>query len=156
MDVIKQLEPELFRKVTGLTLKDFDLLVNLGVFNRDLMNDAVYKFKRYEDSSLEYTGINTHAGTIIGGWDIVMDTAKSVEYETEAPENTPIKKEELVKETKPWEILQIGDKVFHKSFGQGELVSMDEKYIIVKFPSRESKFLYPSVFENEYLSCKEW
>jgi len=156
MDVIKQLEPELFRKVTGLTLKDFDLLVNLGVFNRDLMNDAVYKFKRYEDSSLEYTGINTHAGTAIGGWDTVMDTAKSVENETEAPEDTPIIKEELVKETKPWENLQIGDKVFHKSFGQGELVSIDEKYIIVKFPSRESKFLYPSVFENEYLNCKEW
>ena len=59
-DVIHQLEPELFRKVTGLTLPDFDLLVSLGVFNRELMNDAVYKFKRYEDSSLVYTGINTH------------------------------------------------------------------------------------------------
>ena len=45
-DVIHQLEPELFRKVTGLTLQDFDLLVSLGVFNRELMNDAVYKFKR--------------------------------------------------------------------------------------------------------------
>ena len=42
MDVIRQLEPELFRKVTGLTLKDFELLVSLGVFNRDLMNDAVF------------------------------------------------------------------------------------------------------------------
>ena len=61
-DVIHQLEPELFRKVTGLTLSDFDLLVSLGVFNRELMNDAVYKFKRYEDASLTYTGINTHEG----------------------------------------------------------------------------------------------
>ena len=61
-DVIHQLEPELFRKVTGLTLQDFDLLVSLGVFNRELMNDAVYKFKRYEDASLVYTGINTHEG----------------------------------------------------------------------------------------------
>ena len=156
MDVIKQLEPELFRKVTGLTLKDFDLLVNLGVFNRDLMNDAVYKFKRYEDSSLEYTGINTHTGTVIGGWDTVMDTVKSVEYETESPKEAPNIEEELIEDTKPWENLQIGDKVFHKSFGQGELVSMDEKYIIVKFKDRESKFLYPSVFENGYLSCKEW
>ena len=25
------------------------------------MNDAVYKFKRYEDASLVYTGINKHA-----------------------------------------------------------------------------------------------
>ena len=57
-DVITQLEPGLFRKVTGLTLKDFELLVSLGVFNSALMNDAIYKFKRYEDASLEYVGIN--------------------------------------------------------------------------------------------------
>lgn len=59
-DVITQLEPGLFKKVTGLTVKDFELLVSLGVFNSALMNDAVYKFKRYEDASLEYTGINKH------------------------------------------------------------------------------------------------
>lgn len=59
-DVITQLEPGLFKKVTGLTVKDFELLVSLGVFNSALMNDAVYKFKRYEDSSLIYTGINKH------------------------------------------------------------------------------------------------
>ncbi|MGN0310371.1 MAG: hypothetical protein ACI4C3_07300, partial [Bacteroides sp.] len=71
-DVIHQLEPELFRKVTGLTLPDFDLLVSLGVFNRELMNDAVYKFKRYEDASLVYTGINTHEGENVGGYDTVI------------------------------------------------------------------------------------
>ena len=71
-DVIHQLEPELFRKVTGLTLQDFDLLVSLGVFNRELMNDAVYKFKRYEDASLVYTGINTHEGENVGGFDTVV------------------------------------------------------------------------------------
>ena len=71
-DVIRQLEPDLFRKVTGLELKDFDLLVSLGVFNRELMNDAVYKFKRYEDSSLTYTGINTHKGENVGGYDTVV------------------------------------------------------------------------------------
>ena len=71
-DVIEQLEPELFRKVTGLTLKDFSLLVSLGVFNSELMNDAVYKFKRYEDSSLEYTGIDKHTGTVIGLWNTAI------------------------------------------------------------------------------------
>ena len=59
-DVIMQLEPGLFAKVTGLSKKDFELLVNLGVFNEALMNDAVFKFKRYEDSSLTYAGINRH------------------------------------------------------------------------------------------------
>ena len=36
------------------------------------MNDAVYKFKRYEDASLEYTGINTHTSNLVGGWDTVI------------------------------------------------------------------------------------
>jgi len=72
VDVITQLEPGLFKKVTGLTLKDFELLVSLGVFNSALMNDAVYKFKRYEDASLEYIGINKHQGEGIGLYDTVM------------------------------------------------------------------------------------
>ena len=71
-DVIRQLEPGLFKKVTGLTVKDFELLVSLGVFNSALMNDAVYKFKRYEDSSLSYTGINKHEGEDIGLYDTVL------------------------------------------------------------------------------------
>src|SRR5699024_5201364 len=56
-DVITKLEPGLFKKVTGLEVSDFELLVSLGLFNESLMNDAVYKFKRYEDSSLEYAGV---------------------------------------------------------------------------------------------------
>ncbi len=71
-DVITQLEPGLFKKVTGLTVKDFELLVSLGLFNSALMNDAVYKFKRYEDASLSYTGINKHEGEDIGLYDTVI------------------------------------------------------------------------------------
>ncbi len=71
-DVITELEPALFKKVTGLTVKDFELLVSLGVFNSALMNDAVYKFKRYEDPSLAYTGINRHEGENIGLYDTVI------------------------------------------------------------------------------------
>ncbi len=71
-DVITKLEPGLFKKVTGLTQKDFELLVSLGVFNSALMNDAVYKFKRYEDASLVYTGINKHEGEKIGLYDTVI------------------------------------------------------------------------------------
>ncbi|WP_245548389.1 restriction endonuclease [Gordonia araii] len=61
-DVITKLEPGLFRTVTGLTVEDFHLLVNLGVFNATHMNQAVFAFRRYEDSSLAYTGIESHAG----------------------------------------------------------------------------------------------
>lgn len=71
-DIITQLEPGLFKRVTGLTIKDFELLVSLGVFNSGLMNDAVYKFKRYEDASLSYTGINRHLGADIGLYDTVI------------------------------------------------------------------------------------
>ena len=71
-DVITKLEPWLFKRVTGLDVKDFELLVSLNVFNSALMNDAVYKFKRYEDSSLVYTGINKHEGEDIGLYDTVL------------------------------------------------------------------------------------
>ena len=74
-DVITQLEPGLFKKVTGLTLKDFELLVSLGIFNSALMNDAIYKFKRYEDASLEYTGINKHEDENVGLFDTVLSRA---------------------------------------------------------------------------------
>ena len=71
-DVITQLEPGLFKKVTGLEVSDFELLVSLGVFNSSMMNDAVYKFKRYEDASLEYIGINKHEGQSVGGFDTIL------------------------------------------------------------------------------------
>jgi len=71
-DVITKLEPGLFKRVTGLDVKDFELLVSLNVFNSALMNDAVYKFKRYEDASLVYTGIDKHYGEDIGLYDTVL------------------------------------------------------------------------------------
>ncbi|MBX3048611.1 MAG: GIY-YIG nuclease family protein [Anaerolineales bacterium] len=71
-DVITQLEPGLFKKVTGLSVADFEMLVSLGLFNNALMNDAIWKFKRYEDASLEYTGINKHADEDVGLYDTVL------------------------------------------------------------------------------------
>ena len=96
-DVITQLEPGLFKKVTGLDVKDFELLVSLGVFNDSLMNDAVYKFKRYEDASLSYTGINRHQGEKVGGYDTVVSNEDysnmfSLQQESmEEPEPAPAK-----------------------------------------------------------------
>lgn len=100
-DVITQLEPGLFKKVTGLSVKDFELLVSLGVFNDSLMNDAVYKFKRYEDASLSYTGINRHDDEDRGGWDTVLSDADynkmftlqqaSMEAPAPAPDDLPAK-----------------------------------------------------------------
>lgn len=72
-EVIEQLETDLFERVTGLTLKDFKLLVSLRLFNDALMNMAVLNFKRYEDASLSYTGIDKHEGERVGLWDTVAD-----------------------------------------------------------------------------------
>lgn len=72
-DVITKLEPDLFRTVTGLTVKDFHLLVRLKVFNTEQMNQAVFAFRRYEDASLRYTGIESHEGlTHYGLYDTVV------------------------------------------------------------------------------------
>ncbi len=72
-DVITKLEPELFLTVTGLTVSDFHLLVRLKVFNTEQMNQAVFAFRRYEDASLQYTGIDSHPGlTHYGLYDTVV------------------------------------------------------------------------------------
>ena len=72
-DVITKLEPDLFLAVTGLTVEDFHLLVRLKVFNTEQMNQAVFAFRRYEDASLAYTGIESHEGLIhYGLYDTVV------------------------------------------------------------------------------------
>ncbi|MCG5431187.1 hypothetical protein LV457_02615 [Mycobacterium sp. MYCO198283] len=72
-DVITKLEPDLFKTVTGLSVADFNLLVSLNVFNSTHMNQAVLAFRRYEDASLSYTGIDSHEGlSHLGLYDTVV------------------------------------------------------------------------------------
>ena len=78
-DVITQIEPELFKKVTGLTVKDFDTLCSIGLFDSEKMNQGIFGFRKYENSSLSYTGIDKHDGESVGGWDTVL---RREEYET--------------------------------------------------------------------------
>lgn len=77
-DVITQIEPELFQKVTGLTVKDFDVLCSIGLFDAEKMNQGIFGFRKYENSSLSYTGIDKHENEAIGGWDTVL---RREEYE---------------------------------------------------------------------------
>jgi hypothetical protein len=83
-DVITKIEPELFETVTGLTVNDFQLLVQLNVFNTEQMNQAVFAFRRYEDASLRYTGIESHVGMKQYG---LYDTV--VEQSFDAPFHRP-------------------------------------------------------------------
>lgn len=157
-DVITQLEPQLFRKVTGLELKDFELLVSIGVFNSELMNDAVYKFKRYEDSSLSYTGIDTHNGTIIGLWDTAIEDPTVAEI-IEESEDTKItlhvdenkEFDDKNNDIERWKTIVVGEQVKHKSIGIGIVTAIDDKYIYVEFADRERKFLLQASFEKGYL-----
>jgi hypothetical protein len=180
-DVITQLEPGLFKRVTGIDVKDFELLVSLGVFNGPLMNDAVYKFKRYEDASLSYTGINKHEGENVGGFDTVItqeeynhlfgEQQKSLTSATlkSSPTQTPItndlakkqQRTEQVKEkpaTESTKLKQVdysnlakGDLVFHKTFGQGVIKSLDGDRLIVGFGKAEKMFVFPDAFTKGYL-----
>ena len=71
-DVITQIEPDLFKKVTGLNVNDFEVLCSIGLFDPEKMNQGIFGFRRYENSSLNYTGIDKHANEDIGGWDTVL------------------------------------------------------------------------------------
>ena len=71
-DVITQIEPNLFQKVTGLSVKDFNVLCDIKLFDPEKMNQGIFGFRKYENSSLSYTGIDKHEGESIGGWDTVL------------------------------------------------------------------------------------
>jgi hypothetical protein len=179
-DVITQLEPGLFKRVTGLDVNDFEILVSLGVFNGPLMNDAVYKFKRYEDSSLSYTGINKHEGENIGGFDTVIsqkeykvlygEQQKSLLFSYEKASEKTIESFEKIKiipkpkienesnklvisslKLKDFSKLRKGDTVKHKSFGDGIIISLGSSRIIVKFGKAEKTFIFPDAFIKGYL-----
>jgi hypothetical protein len=69
-DVITNIEPDLFRKVTGLTVDDFEKMCEIGVFNSSNINSAVFAFKRFEQYSLNYAGgKELQDSDILGGFD---------------------------------------------------------------------------------------
>ena len=80
-DIIVGVDSDLFERVTGLTVEDFTLLNDIGVFNRLQMDAAVYQFKAFEDSSLEYA--NEPGAPVeerpIGLWDTVMRPGETIE-----------------------------------------------------------------------------
>ena len=64
--------PKLFRRVTSLTVENFELLISLKLFNAPLMNSAILSFKRYENDSLNYKGYRRHIPEKIGLYDTVI------------------------------------------------------------------------------------
>lgn len=173
-DVITQLEPGLFKKVTGLTIEDFNLLCSFGVFNAPLMNDCIFKFKRYEDASLTYTGINRHAGDEIGGWDTTIrkEEYRRLFYNQQQSMHpyTPAPPAQTDIQTLPQPptptaytpdtvgAIQINTPVTHVKFRKGKITRIDPdmKYIFVAFDSGgEKKFMYPDAFTKGYLKIDQ-
>jgi len=52
--VIESVDTALFERVTGLTVEDFKVLSDLGLFNAQHMNSAIYQFRSFERASLHY------------------------------------------------------------------------------------------------------
>ena len=180
-DVITQLEPGLFKKVTGLDVNDFNLLCSIGVFNASLTNDAIFKFKRYEDSSLSYTGIEKHIDDEVGGWDTIIRkeeyeklfynqqatmqaTLSEAIEEIAAASDVPstvhipittktIERKEQPKQEFDCSAIKVGIIVTHTKFGNGKIVNIDKsrKYIRVSFSIGEKTFVMPSCFESGFL-----
>jgi len=66
IDVIRNIEPALFTKVTGLKVRDFDTLCQLGVFNTQYLNQTIYAFKRQEATSFlnETVSVNDNMNNV--------------------------------------------------------------------------------------------
>ena len=137
-DVITKLEPSLFKKVTGLEVEDFNLLVTLGIFNKPIMDQAVYYFKRYEDASLSYSGINKHEGEKVGLFDTVLsDYEYKHLYE--------LQQESLLMNKK----IKDPMKVFGNAVMDSNKKSIDEFKNEAKEEIQESEDNIKTIFKNE-------
>ncbi len=205
-DIITKLEPDLFKKVTGLDVSVFDALCEIGLFDPEKMNQGIFGFRRYESSSLNYAGIDMHEGEDVGGWDTVLkrqefdelyanqQASMSLEsailsafnnVEEEVVVKKPVEKKATattpssatitqrygipsqqsntntatqIPVQKPKEEIKIpvvnaGDTVRHKVFGEGTISFMDkaQKKIRVKFGVGEKLFVYPDAFIQGHL-----
>lgn len=167
-DVITQLEPGLFKKVTGLEVKDFELLCSLNVFNASLMNEAIFSFKRYEDASLSYTGLDRHEGDDVGGFDTVLRRREyeelfygqqrsmlAVEHGEDYAKGANLSPEIAVAADKQalYSRIKAGSIVTHRQLGKGvvDRISKDCKYIHVKFGETEKMFVFYDTFKKGLL-----
>ncbi len=171
-DVITQIEPELFKKVTGLSVKDFETLCSIGLFDSEKMNQGIFGFRKYENSSLSYTGIDKHKGESIGGWDtvlrreefeelyskqqatitdlsetIVSSADMNVNQQTVVSinhNNKKIAQTDLKKKMdKILASVCVGTIVCHKKFGQGKVVWMDKGQKYIRVKFDEGEKQFP-------------
>lgn len=82
-DIIESLDSDLFTRVTGLTVEDFQLLNKIGVFNASQMDAAIWQFRSFENASLHYADVDGVGGLHgrIGLWDTTVDADEMLEAE---------------------------------------------------------------------------
>lgn len=183
-DVITQIEPALFKKVTGLNVKDFELLCSIGLFDAEKMNSGIFGFRRYENSSLSYAGIDKHEGENVGGWDTVLtqkeyeelyaqqqatltnfieaivptDEGKKskvkVAYSVDKNKDLEKKRKQL---QKILDTVKTGAKVKHNKFGEGIVIGIKDRgtKIIIEFDEGRKTFLFPESFMQGLLKVVE-
>lgn len=84
VDVIESLDTQLFERVTGLTLDDFHKLSEIGVFNPEHMNEAIWQFRLFERASLDYLGTadGSEEPRAVGLWDHTATEPRAMEQTT--------------------------------------------------------------------------
>ena len=160
------------------------MLCSIGLFDAEKMNQGIFGFRRYENSSLSYTGIDKHEGEAVGGWDTVLkrdeyeklyagqqatitdfetvavdDTSESETDMSVALEHTVANHEQLAQKRilEKLSCVNVGTEITHKIFGSGAVSWMDKakKYIRIKFAVGEKQFVFPDAFIDGYLALKE-
>ena len=96
-------------------------------------NDAIYKFRRYEEASLSYTGINRHEGEAVGGFSTVLEEDEYHEmYGAET--GTPY--------------LKVGDKVEVAGSEICTVTSVQkERFSVKDSKGKTTRYVYPNAFE---------
>lgn len=88
VDVIRSLDPELFTRVTGLTISDFDMLNEAGLFNARHMDAAIWAFRQFELASLSYASSNGPAEPrSVGRWAVAAKSELESSIEPSEAEN---------------------------------------------------------------------
>ena len=158
----------MFFKVAVLAVKDFDALCSIGLFGAEKMNQGIFGFRKYENSSLSYAGIGRHEGEAVGGWGAVL---RRDEYEAlyckqqAAMAEAARSKEEASlagcaaadsRQVAAPPSLDAGTIVVHPKFGEGKVASADKrgKYIRVDFSAGEKTFAMDSAFKMGFLRVK--
>lgn len=73
-DVINTHEIDEFNCIMGITPKEFNTLIETGIYNRSKLDTLCYLFNKYNEPNLTYLGINKHEGEEKGLCGIDIDS----------------------------------------------------------------------------------